>query len=195
MDKDKRLEAIFRAALAEFSEFGYQRANISSIADRLDMTKGNLYFFISSKKELYESSIAWGLEQWQMNVFLSVTAIDDPLEQFKLLCDHSYKYLAEDTILRTILIRDTSLFPIDPLVKGRFMEIHKRSIRMIADILQKGITRGVFRSEMDVDHMSQLVYSIYVMFIVKTYILSKEHSFDRYFSEAVELILQGVIKK
>lgn len=195
MDKNKRLEEIYRAALEEFSEYGYSRANITGIARKLDMTKGNLYFFIKSKKELYLDAIAWGLSIWQQRVFSEVVKTSDVTEKFKTLCRSSYHYLAEDTVLRTVLIKDQSLFPIDPMNGGVFAEIHNNSINMIATILDEGRAEGVFRNDFDTAHISQLTYSIYVMFIVKTYILANKHSFEDYFNDAVELILRGLLKK
>ena len=195
MDKKKRLEDIYTAALEEFSVYGYKRANISGIADKLGMTKGNLYFFIKNKHQLYQDSIAWGLKRWQEKVYLSISALADPVQKFRILGESSYKYLAEDNVLREILIKDQSLFPIDPLNGGLFAEIHNKSIEMIAGILREGIGRKVFRSDIDIDHISQLAYSIYVMFIVKTYILSNKHSFENYFNDAVDLVLRGVLIK
>jgi AcrR family transcriptional regulator len=195
MDKKQRLEDIYRSALEEFAEYGFTRANLTGIARRLDMTKGNLYFFINSKKELYRDSIAWGLSNWQKNVFKEVEAVQDVKNQFITLCRASYHYLAEDPVLRTLLIKDPSLFPIDPLNGDIFSEIHNNSITMIGSILDKGRVQGVFIEDFDTDRISHLIYSIYVMFIVKTYILANNHSFEDYFNDAVELILRGVLKK
>lgn len=195
MDQKKRLEDIYISALEEFAEYGYSRANVASIAARLDMSKGNLYFFIKSKKELYRDSIAWGLSRWQTRVFTEVDKTQDVSEKFRTLCRSSYYYLAEDEVLRTVLINDQSLFPIDPMNSGDFSEIHTRSINGITSILEEGQAEGVFRDDFDVAHISQLTYSIYVMFIVKTYILANKHSFEDYFNDAVELILRGVLKK
>jgi len=158
------------------------------------MTKGNLYFFITSKKELYHDAIAWGLKNWQGKVFCEVENVTGPAEKFRVLGESSYKYLAEDAVLREVLIKDQSLFPIDPKNGGLFSEIHNRSIMMIASILDEGKSQGIFREDLDTAHTSQLSYSIYVMFIVKTYILSNKHSFEDYFNDAVELILRGVLK-
>ncbi|MBI9104678.1 MAG: TetR/AcrR family transcriptional regulator [Spirochaetales bacterium] len=194
MNRDQRVIEIYGAALEEFAEFGFARSNITQIAEKLNMTKGNLYFFIKSKKELYRDSIAWGLMKWQTRVFEKVMTIESPVEKFTVLCESSYYYLAENPVLRSILIRDQTLFPIDPQNGGLFSEIHDGSIRMISNILEEGKLDGLFREDLDVEHISQLTYSIYVMFIVKTYILSNKHSFEAYFSDAVDLILHGVLK-
>ncbi len=193
MDKQKRIEDIYQAALEEFSGFGYSRANISSIARRLGMTKGNLYFFIKSKKQLYLDAVAWGLKKWQGRVFSELVSETDPVRKFRIMCELSYRYLAEDSVLREIFIKDKTLFPIDPINSGLFSDIHGRSIQMIASILEEGKARGVFRNDFDTDHISHLFYSIYVMFIVKTYILPNKHLFEDYYSEAIDLILKGVL--
>ncbi len=193
MDKQKRIEEIYQAALKEFSDYGFNRANISSIAQRLGMTKGNLYFFIKSKKQLYLDAVAWGLKKWQNRVFAEIVSESDPVNKFRVLCEKSYRYLAEDSVMREILIKDKNLFPIDPMNSSLFSEIHGKSIQMIAEIIEEGKSQGVFRKDFNTDHISHLSYSIYVMFIVKTYILPNKHSFEDYYSEAIDLILKGVL--
>ncbi|MBK6314487.1 MAG: TetR/AcrR family transcriptional regulator [Blastocatellia bacterium] len=48
---ERRL-AILRAAAGVFRDRGYASASMDEIAERLDMAKGNLYYYFSNKHEL-----------------------------------------------------------------------------------------------------------------------------------------------
>jgi len=52
LDKEKQ-KRIVEAALSEFSDKGYQGANMQVIADRAEVAKGSLYQYFEGKKELF----------------------------------------------------------------------------------------------------------------------------------------------
>ena len=49
---EERKEAILDAALATFSDLGYNQATLNDVADRLGVTKGCLYHYFESKEKL-----------------------------------------------------------------------------------------------------------------------------------------------
>lgn len=49
---EERRDELLDAALAAFSELGYDRATLNDVADRLGVTKGCLYHYFDSKEEL-----------------------------------------------------------------------------------------------------------------------------------------------
>jgi AcrR family transcriptional regulator len=48
----ERRFAILRAAAGVFRDRGYEGASMDEIAERLDMAKGNLYYYFMNKQEL-----------------------------------------------------------------------------------------------------------------------------------------------
>ena len=48
---------------------------------------------------------------------------------------------------------------------------------------------------MNVTYVTELLFSIYVMFIIKTYIKSEVKSASRMFEQAVDLILVGLLRR
>ena len=71
---------------------------------------------------------------------------------------------------------------------------YQASIDLIKDTLREGIAKGAFR-KVDVDHIAEFFYSIYVMFIIKTYVKSEGRSAQKMFDKGLDLLLQGLIKK
>jgi AcrR family transcriptional regulator len=51
--KEKRKEKIFRAAVWCFNKKGYYETTIDAIASRAKVSKGSIYYYFKSKKELF----------------------------------------------------------------------------------------------------------------------------------------------
>lgn len=193
MTREEKLIRIYEAALRVFARYGYRRTRVEDIADELGMTKGNLYLYVRDKRDLYEKAVSHGLLQWQTVVAKSIEKIDDVCEQFVALCRKSYTYLSRDVSLRAILINDPSIFPLSSK-EDPFSEINRASMDMLKGIIVRGIKEGRFR-QVDVDHLSELLYSIYVMFIIKTYVKSEGKSTQKMFEQGIDVVLNGLLKK
>ena len=93
--------------------------------------------------------------------------------------------------MRKILMDDPSIFPLSPR-KIRFPGIDNTSLDMIKMLLTKGIDQGVFR-RVDVEPVSEFLYSIYVMFIIKTYVKSEGNTASEMYEKGIDLILNGLL--
>ncbi len=193
MNREEKLASIYEAALRVFARYGYRRTRVEDIADELGMTKGNLYLYVENKRDLYEKAVAHGLLRWQDMVSKAIEKIDDVVEQFLVMCRKSYTYLSRDVSLRTVLINDPSIFPLSSK-EDPFYVINRASMQVLRKVLERGIHEGKFR-EVDVDHVTELLYSIYVMFIIKTYVKSEGKSTQKMFEQGLEVILYGLLRK
>jgi AcrR family transcriptional regulator len=193
MARQDKLTKIYEESLRVFAKYGYKRTRVEDVANELGMTKGNIYLYVKNKRELYEKAVAHGLLGWQSMVSKAISNIDDSIEKFYVMCKKSYMYLSRDVSLRTILINDPSIFPLsrrdDP-----FYEINRASMDMLKSVLEKGIQEGKFR-EVDVDHLTELLFSIYVMFIIKTYVKSDVKSGKKMFEQGIDIVLHGLLKR
>lgn len=191
MAKKFTLEQIYSAAIPVFARYGYKRTRIEDISSELDMVSGTLYRYVKDKRDLYEKSVAHRIIQWQAKVRASIAETDDIKEQFVCLCQKSFQYLAQDRDMRRILIDDPSIFPLSPR-KVRFPGIDNSSLDMIKQLLAKGMDQGVFR-KVEVESAAEFLYSIYVMFIIKTYVKSEGNSSSEMYEQGIELILNGLL--
>lgn len=191
MDRQEKLNRIYDAALKVFAKYGYRRTRVEDIASELGMTKGNLYLYARDKKELYEKAVSHGLLRWQAKVRDAVAGVEGVKEQFITMCQKSFRYLSRDVALRAILINDPAIFPLSSR-EDRFKEINRTSMDMLESLLKKGIDDKVFR-EVDVRYVTDMLFSIYVMFIIKTYIKSEGKSTSRMFEQGVDLVLNGLL--
>jgi AcrR family transcriptional regulator len=62
--RGRRIEEILRTAAELFGERGYDGVNVEDVAQRLDVTKGSLYYYFASKDELVTAAIETLGKEW-----------------------------------------------------------------------------------------------------------------------------------
>lgn len=62
--RGKRIQEILGTAAALFGERGYDAVSLEDVADRLDVTKGSLYYYFPSKDELVTAAIETLGNEW-----------------------------------------------------------------------------------------------------------------------------------
>jgi AcrR family transcriptional regulator len=190
METNEKFITILEEALKVFAHYGYKKASMEDIASRLGMTKGNLYFYCRNKLDLYEKTIAHALLRWQSRVREAIDREKDIGKKFVVLALKSYEYLSEDDDLRTIIMKDPAIQAITP-TEDRFPTIGMASYNMLRSIILQGVAEKKFRP-IDVDHVAGFLYSIYCMFIIKTYVKSEGQSAQQMYRAGIDIILNGL---
>jgi len=76
--RDQRILQILKTAAELFGERGYDAVSLEDVAERLDLTKGSLYYYFSSKDELGTAAIETLGEQWMARLNELPEAQDGP---------------------------------------------------------------------------------------------------------------------
>ena len=192
MDKDRKQNEIFDAALKLFALYGYKKTTVEDVAEKVGMTKSNLYFYVKNKRDLYEKTVSRALQRWRDSVAAATAKTDDVVEKFSVMAKKSFEYLAGEENLRAISMKDPSIFTLTP-GEDRFYEINSGAMQLIKSILIQGIEEGRFYP-VDVDHTTELFFSIYIMFLIKTYVKSEGISSVRMYDEGLKIILRGLCR-
>ncbi len=192
MTRDKKQTEIFAAALKLFALYGFKKTTVEDVAAQVGMTKSNIYFYVKNKRDLYEKTVSTALEQWRNSVAEAVATSDDVVEKFTIMAQRSFDYLADHEDLRCILIKDPGIFTLTPR-EDRFYDINLGAMNLIRDILNQGIEQGRFYP-VEVASTAELLFSIYIMFLIKTYVKSEGVSSVRMYDEGLKIILRGLCR-
>ncbi|MFC1850161.1 TetR/AcrR family transcriptional regulator [candidate division CSSED10-310 bacterium] len=190
MRKKIEKHIILNTALKVFAEFGYKKTTLDDIAQKLNMTKGNLYLYAENKKDLYEKTVAQALLRWQQHVLEAVKREADVRKQFLTMCHQAVVYLSLDEDLRAVLIRDPDIFPLFP-VADPFEDINNNSVTIIKDIIRRGISENKFRS-VNIDQVGQVIFLLYKMFIIRMYLVGEDESILNLYEATLSLVTQGL---
>ena len=184
-------DIIFAAALEVFARYGFRKTTVQDIADRLNMTKGNLYRYAKNKRDLYEKTVSWALLRWQDNVRRAIAEESEVENQFLVMCRSAVTYLATDPDLRQVLAADPDIFPMFP-GNDPYGAINAASMEMIKTLLKRGIRLGRFR-KVDIAMAAETIFGIYKMLIIRAYIRNEEKRLEQMFEQALELMTHGLL--
>jgi AcrR family transcriptional regulator len=149
-EKRARQEAILKAAQKVFFSKGLEQATIDDIAEEAELSKGTIYLYFKSKEELYISVFTKGLDilisQFQKvrEHFEHAEAIDLIRElrdiYYGFFMDYP-EYFYINSLLHHGRIKDK----IDPYIWALTHQKPKKCLAVVADVIRKGITDGLFR--------------------------------------------------
>ncbi|MBA4366622.1 MAG: hypothetical protein C0403_03170 [Desulfobacterium sp.] len=189
-DKETKLQDILQVALKMFARYGYKKTTIEDIAQEMGMTKSNIYFYVANKKDLYEKTVGNELIQWRDTIGREVEQVEDIVEKFRIMVSRAFEYLFSHKDLHTIVVNDPGIFTLSR-DQDRFLEINLGAMQVIRMVLQQGVSQGRFYP-VDIDVTTDLLFSIYIMFLIKTSVASEIQSVSRMVEAGTELILRGL---
>jgi len=144
LDRSVRKQKIIDTAAVLFHKKGYTSTSLDDVAGALGITKAALYHYVGSKDELLSIIYTQAFE----NVFRDTHEISG----MDLAPDEKLRRIIRNHI-KNIIIKDLAMFSVffseeSQLPENDFRKIgeeKKRYTRIIRDILDEGVARGLFR--------------------------------------------------
>ncbi len=141
----ERRNQILRAARALFIEKGYLAARVDDVARRAALSKGAVYFYYPSKRDLFLALVAEQHEQTYS--FLDDVEQDGRPAVVKLV-DLGRRYLDYFAGLKTpprffLMMSEQGIRDVD--VREECQAVHNRFVDAVARILAQGMAEGSFR--------------------------------------------------
>jgi AcrR family transcriptional regulator len=155
--KAARPAEILAAALACFQERGFTATRLEDVAAKAGVTKGTIYLYYSSKEELFKAVVRGELVP---NIERLEAALHEPVPA-AILLERLFTVWVQHivpspvSVIPKLVIAEASNFP--ELARFYLETAVHRALRLVAAILQRGITRGEFRP-VDIDHVVYCVF-------------------------------------
>ncbi|PVZ10867.1 TetR/AcrR family transcriptional regulator [Actinomycetospora cinnamomea] len=141
--RGRRVQEILATAAELFGERGYDAVSLDDVAERLDVTKGSLYYYFPGKDELAVAAIETLGADWTGRLErLAATVEGSPHERLRaLLREHVAIAVGEyPAALRLFLVPST--WPADP--RERIKELRRRHDQVFRGVLEEGLASGDF---------------------------------------------------
>ena len=171
-DADRSQQAILDAAREEFALLGLAGARVDSIAERAGLNKRLIYYYFSSKDDLFlavlESAYA-NIREAEKELHL----LDlPPADAVRRLMEFTWNYYLEHPEFITLL-NSANLHQARHLEKSkRVREMNSPLIQTLGDILERGRKEGVFRGGVDPVHLYISIAGIAYFYLSNNYTLS-----------------------
>jgi AcrR family transcriptional regulator len=192
-----KLEKIYDVSLSVFAKFGFKKTTVEDIAKELDMTKGNIYLYAQSKRDLYEKSFLHAIRKFQNFMVDAFQREKDVEKKIVAMAQAGFEFISRNEDFRSLLASDPDLLrpaeeTFSPQNVVEYGDVRDFSRKMLKDGLRQGIAEKRFR-DFDADYIADLLSQIYTMFIKEDYAISQETAQFKKTEEIVNLILYGIV--
>lgn len=191
LSEAERRSQILRAARAVFIEKGYLAARVEDVARRAGLSKGAVYFYYASKRELF---LALVYEEHENTYsFLEIAEQDDRPAAVKLL-DLGQKYLDYFAGLKSpprffLMMCEQGIR--DDEIREECQAVHQRFVDAVTRVLAQGMAEGSFR-QADPQAVAQLLKAIIDGMAGQSAIGIRPDK-ERLLSDGIQMILYGIL--
>lgn len=191
LPETERKSQILRAARAVFIEQGYLSARMEDVAKRASLSKGAVYFYFPSKRDLLMAIVQE--EHENTYGFLEEAEGDDRPALVKLL-DLGLKYLDYFAGLKSpprffLLMIEQGIR--DEEIREECVAVHQRFVDACTRILAQGMREGVFR-ECDPVALAMMMKALIDGFAGQSAIGVRPEKV-RLMTDGVSMILHGIL--
>jgi AcrR family transcriptional regulator len=139
-------QKILVSATKLFSTQGYARTSLAQVAKEAEVSKALIFWHFASKEDLFRTALKASLEPYSIDVAAVLEGLGE-LEQIRKLVDLYYEFVSQNVysvrFLLSLVVREEK--NLDDLL-DRITELYRIYRSLLADILQTGREKGLFRS-------------------------------------------------
>lgn len=176
LDSLETREKILATASRLFSEQGYENTSLSQVARQAKVSKALIFWHFDSKEKLYRSALRKTLEPY----FIDVDGLDGlgEREQIERLIDLFYDFVQQNVYsVRFFLSLTLQGEGQNDEVLSRVNELYRVFRRSLAEILESGRRRGIFRQEIDPERDAGLIMAALGGILIQQF-MSDASSYD-----------------
>lgn len=143
-----RREEIAEAAVRVFNRLGFQKASISAVAAELDIDRASLYYYISSKEELFDEIVRRIVERNAAIAKQILTSDATPKQKLEQIIIALMKSYGDHYPLMYIYIRENLSHVSDKRSEwSRYMRsLNNETSKAIIAVIEEGYADGSFRN-------------------------------------------------
>ncbi|HMN79119.1 MAG TPA: TetR/AcrR family transcriptional regulator [Burkholderiaceae bacterium] len=154
--RERRVGEILAAALAAFTEHGYDAALMSDIAARCGIVEGTLYKYFDSKRELLHTVLANWYEEMFGDYSRELPGIPGARPKLRYLIWRHLPPIHDSPLLARLMFQQVRT---QPDYRGSTLHaMNRRYTTMLTDVVEEGRRSGEIAAEVDATLVRDLVY-------------------------------------
>jgi|TARA_B100000959_G_C14908637_1_gene594148 AcrR family transcriptional regulator len=144
--QDQRKDQILEAALSVIVEHGYDHSRMDDIVQSSQLSKGAIYWYYKSKKEVYLSLVDHWVKRYNAGFIDNLEQHHTASEQLKGLFVYFIDQYDKDPAAFKILVEFWSLSGRDKEFNEKLQKVYSDFLEYVIHIIQKGVDSGEFRN-------------------------------------------------
>lgn len=139
--RDERVRRIVAAAAEVFGERGYDAANLEDVAERLDVTKGSLYYYFAGKDELATAAIETLGTDWTERLE-GLPTDGSPARRLRTLVREHIAIAVREYPAALRLFLGPDSWP--DALRARIHDLRRRHDQVFRQVVREGVAAGEF---------------------------------------------------
>jgi AcrR family transcriptional regulator len=140
-----RREEILEVALHCFNERGYHKTSIDYIAEKVGITKGGIYYYFKSKKEIFIELFHFKIMAFLEKLVADVYENPDADEAIWKILEHPETDYANKIDVYKFGVEFLIIGARDPDIKKEVVEFYNKRVDLYKKIIQDGITKNKYK--------------------------------------------------
>jgi len=165
--KKKTKNAILQAAIALFTQNGYDQTSIEEISKSAGVGKGTVYSYFQTKKDIIKGFCEYDLEQIHLELVKNSNPDASLLEQMLTIYMTEFKHVTRNREFGRLFMRE-SVFPDDADVEDH-CELEDKYFQLLFPIVTRAQDRGEVRKDAELLHITAHFYSLYILIMSAWY--------------------------
>ncbi|MGI6678082.1 MAG: TetR/AcrR family transcriptional regulator [Dehalobacterium sp.] len=186
---DKRLR-IIQAAVQVIAQKGFHRAKMEEIARKADVGKGTLYEYFPSKEQLFIEMVKLGNKFYHSQLMEHIKYVEGCAEKLRAVAYLHMIFFSEHRDMAQVMMQEYMQF--GPLVREEFARFYEQEIRVIQEIISKGIEEGSLRS-LEARKTAWLFYGAVHTISCKFIYEEDKSDLEKLAEEVTEIFLKGIV--
>ena len=186
----RRQSEILDAAARIFARHGYPGTDLQFVADELGVSKGTLYRYFPSKRELFLAAVDHGMKRLKSDIDEAIGGATDPLVQVERGVRHYFRFFDTNPQFIELIVQERAEFR-DRKKPTYFQhcEVNVQPWRQLfAGLTAAGRMRDI-PAEKVTDVISNLVYGT----MITNYFTGGEKSLESQTQDIMDVLLHGIL--
>ncbi|MDP6168828.1 MAG: TetR/AcrR family transcriptional regulator [Candidatus Marinimicrobia bacterium] len=143
--KDLRKSQIMEAAQSVVVKKGYGQSRMDDIVKEAKLSKGAIYWYYKSKKEIYLSLVDHWFNEYSEGVLHNLENKKNASDQLKVLFDYFIDQFDQNPEIFKIMVEFWRMAGLDDDFNSKLQDVYSHFLKYIIDIIKKGIENGEFK--------------------------------------------------
>lgn len=139
---DQVKQGLINSARRMFARFGFEKTTMNEIAMEARKGKSSLYYYFSSKEEVFQAVVEYEAEILKNKLFTALTSIDDASEQLRAYVIERFQGIRDLGNLYNALRND--LLNHLNFIKHARLKYDQMELQKLCEILETGNRQNIF---------------------------------------------------
>tara|TARA_Y100001934_G_C12356315_1_gene778362 strand:+ start:486 stop:1082 length:597 start_codon:yes stop_codon:yes gene_type:complete len=144
--KSIRKSQIMEAAQSVVVAKGYGDSRMDDIVKKANLSKGAIYWYYKSKKEIYLSLVDYWFDEYSKGVLSNLEDKKKSSDQLKVLFNYFIDQFDQNPATFKIMVEFWRMAGLDNDFNSKLQDVYSHFLEYIIDIIKNGIENGEFNN-------------------------------------------------